>query len=181
MARDISNQRNGSPIRYYAINPPKYTMNHWVSLLRLFRGTIVSRRLVNPLSLLKYSALHNAISPILAAIFSGNAIVVKCSEYVVWSTTWFFGAVKECLRVCGHDPDIIQVNVRSANKISYWIQIACRLLARGGRGSDDITLYQTYYVYRLGSGWTEGQYFVLTKTRNKSLILYRLLKPRRSI
>jgi acyl-CoA reductase-like NAD-dependent aldehyde dehydrogenase len=59
-----------------------------------------------------FSALHNAISPILAAIFSGNSIVVKCSEYVVWSTTWFVGAVKECLRVCGHDPDIIQVTIR---------------------------------------------------------------------
>jgi len=45
----------------------------------------------------------------LAAIFSGNAIVVKCSEYVVWSSTWFVGAVKECLYACGHDPEIIQL------------------------------------------------------------------------
>lgn len=60
-------------------------------------------------------ALHNAISPILAAIFSGNAIVVKCSEYVVWSTTWFVGAAKECLRACGHDSDIIQVMFHASN------------------------------------------------------------------
>ncbi|KZS93340.1 meiotic sister-chromatid recombination aldehyde dehydrogenase [Sistotremastrum niveocremeum HHB9708] len=53
--------------------------------------------------------LHNAISPLLAALFSGNAIVIKCSENVVWSTTWFIGAVKECLRACGHDPNLVQL------------------------------------------------------------------------
>jgi acyl-CoA reductase-like NAD-dependent aldehyde dehydrogenase len=54
-------------------------------------------------------ALHNAWSPILAAIFSGNGVVLKCSEQVVWSTTWFVGAIQKCLRICGHDPDLIQV------------------------------------------------------------------------
>ncbi|KAF9466264.1 meiotic sister-chromatid recombination aldehyde dehydrogenase [Collybia nuda] len=53
--------------------------------------------------------LHNAWSPILAAIFSGNGIVVKCSESVIWSTTWFVGAMTACLRACGHDPELIQV------------------------------------------------------------------------
>ncbi len=54
-------------------------------------------------------ALHNAWSPILAAIFSGNGVVLKCSEQVVWSTTWFVGAIQKCLRICGHDPELIQV------------------------------------------------------------------------
>jgi acyl-CoA reductase-like NAD-dependent aldehyde dehydrogenase len=54
-------------------------------------------------------ALHNAWSPILAAIFAGNGVVVKCSESVVWSTNWFVGAFTECLRACGHDPELIQV------------------------------------------------------------------------
>ncbi|KAL5534092.1 hypothetical protein ACEPAG_553 [Sanghuangporus baumii] len=52
--------------------------------------------------------LHNAWSPIIAAIFAGNGIVVKCSEHVVWSTSWFIGAVRECLTVCGFDPDLVQ-------------------------------------------------------------------------
>lgn len=54
-------------------------------------------------------ALHNSWSPILAAIFSGNGIVLKCSENVIWSTTWFVGAMTECLRACGHDQELIQV------------------------------------------------------------------------
>lgn len=52
--------------------------------------------------------LHNAWSPILAAIFAGNAIVLKCSEHVVWSTDWFVGAIHKALEVCGHDADIVQ-------------------------------------------------------------------------
>jgi acyl-CoA reductase-like NAD-dependent aldehyde dehydrogenase len=54
-------------------------------------------------------ALHNAWSPILAAIFSGNGVVLKCSEQVVWSTTWFVNVIQKCLRICGHDPELIQV------------------------------------------------------------------------
>ncbi|KAF8464975.1 Aldehyde/histidinol dehydrogenase [Gautieria morchelliformis] len=53
--------------------------------------------------------LHNALSPILAALFTGNGIVVKCSENVVWSTSWFVGAVQQCLRICGWDPDLVQL------------------------------------------------------------------------
>jgi len=56
-------------------------------------------------------ALHNAWSPIMAAIFAGNGVVVKCSEQVVWSTSWFVGAMRECLSVCGFDPELVQVSV----------------------------------------------------------------------
>ncbi|KAM5536033.1 hypothetical protein V8D89_010291 [Ganoderma adspersum] len=53
--------------------------------------------------------LHNAWSPIIAALFAGNSIVLKCSENVVWSTTWFVQAIRECLRVCGHDEELVQL------------------------------------------------------------------------
>ena len=54
-------------------------------------------------------ALHNAWSPIIAALFSGNSVVLKCSEHVVWSTTWFVQAIRECLKACGHDEELVQV------------------------------------------------------------------------
>jgi acyl-CoA reductase-like NAD-dependent aldehyde dehydrogenase len=54
-------------------------------------------------------ALHNALSPIMASIFAGNGVVLKCSEHVIWSTNWYVRAVKECLRACGHDPELVQV------------------------------------------------------------------------
>ena len=61
----------------------------------------------------KLLALHNAFSPILAAIFAGNGIVVKCSENVIWSTQWYVAAIKECLRTCGQDPELVQVHLRT--------------------------------------------------------------------
>ncbi|EKM61621.1 uncharacterized protein PHACADRAFT_248325 [Phanerochaete carnosa HHB-10118-sp] len=53
--------------------------------------------------------LHNVFSPVLAAIFAGNSIIVKCSENVVWSTMWYVSAIKECLRVCGQDSELVQL------------------------------------------------------------------------
>ncbi|KAI0046626.1 Aldedh-domain-containing protein [Auriscalpium vulgare] len=53
--------------------------------------------------------LHNAWSPILAAIFAGNGIVLKCSENVVWSSQWFVRAIQECIRACGFDPELVQL------------------------------------------------------------------------
>jgi len=54
-------------------------------------------------------ALHNAWSPIIAGLFAGNAVVLKCSEQVVWSTNWFVGIINSCLEACGHNPDLVQV------------------------------------------------------------------------
>ena len=74
-------------------------------------------------------ALHNALSPILAAIFAGNGIVVKCSEHVVWSTSWFVGAVQECLRVCEWDADLVQVgNTIQLSFSPLWAGRVVRLL-----------------------------------------------------
>ncbi|KAI0639926.1 meiotic sister-chromatid recombination aldehyde dehydrogenase [Trametes polyzona] len=53
--------------------------------------------------------LHNAWSPIIAGLFAGNSVVLKCSEHVIWSTTWFVNAIKECLKACGHDEQLVQL------------------------------------------------------------------------
>lgn len=52
---------------------------------------------------------HNLLGPIIAALFTGNAIVVKCSEQVVWSSEFFTTVVRKCLQVCGEDPDLVQL------------------------------------------------------------------------
>ncbi|KAK4048506.1 Meiotic Sister-Chromatid recombination aldehyde dehydrogenase [Microbotryomycetes sp. JL201] len=51
---------------------------------------------------------HNALSPIIASLFTGNAIVLKPSELVAWSTLYFIDAVKQCLIACGEDPELVQ-------------------------------------------------------------------------
>ncbi|KAJ7470256.1 Aldehyde/histidinol dehydrogenase [Mycena latifolia] len=62
--------------------------------------------------------LHNAWSPIIASLFAGNGIVLKCSENVFWSTQWFVGAIRKCLAICGHDPELVQVRRASIHPMA---------------------------------------------------------------
>ncbi|KAI9501549.1 Aldehyde/histidinol dehydrogenase [Coemansia spiralis] len=50
---------------------------------------------------------HNTIGPVISALFSGNAIIVKASEHVAWSMPYWEQMVKRALNVCGHDPDLV--------------------------------------------------------------------------
>ena len=51
---------------------------------------------------------HNLISPIIASIFAGNAIIVKGSEATAWSSSYFTTIATKALEACGHSPDIVQ-------------------------------------------------------------------------
>ncbi|BGP03337.1 Meiotic Sister-Chromatid recombination aldehyde dehydrogenase [Rhodotorula toruloides] len=55
--------------------------------------------------------LHNALGPIIASLAAGNAIVVKPSELVAWSSLIFVQAVRDCLEACGEDTELVQVVV----------------------------------------------------------------------
>ncbi|RYN51000.1 putative aldehyde dehydrogenase-like protein [Alternaria tenuissima] len=51
---------------------------------------------------------HNLISPVIASIFAGNAIIVKGSEATAWSSSYFASIATRALEACGHSPDIVQ-------------------------------------------------------------------------
>ncbi|CAI5758020.1 unnamed protein product [Candida verbasci] len=63
---------------------------------------------------------HNLMGPIIASLFTGNAIVVKCSEQVVWSSKWFIKMVKECLKTCGLDENLVQLVYCFPNDADYF-------------------------------------------------------------
>ncbi|CDZ97964.1 Vacuolar H-ATPase V1 sector, subunit G [Phaffia rhodozyma] len=54
---------------------------------------------------------HNALSPIISSLFTGNSVIIKCSEQVAWSSTFYINSVKKCLEACGHSPDLVQLVV----------------------------------------------------------------------
>ena len=54
---------------------------------------------------------HNFIGPVISALFTGNAIVVKPSEQTAWSSLYYTKIVKEVLKACGHSPDLVQMVV----------------------------------------------------------------------
>jgi acyl-CoA reductase-like NAD-dependent aldehyde dehydrogenase len=51
---------------------------------------------------------QNIVNPIIPALMAGNAIVVKPSEWVAWSSAKFIDGFREVLRDAGHSPDLIQ-------------------------------------------------------------------------
>lgn len=51
---------------------------------------------------------HNLMGPIISALFSGNAIVVKGSEQTAWSSEYFVAIAREALTTCGHSAQLIQ-------------------------------------------------------------------------
>jgi acyl-CoA reductase-like NAD-dependent aldehyde dehydrogenase len=51
---------------------------------------------------------HNLFGPIISALFTGNAIIVKGSEQTAWSSSYFTSIVQTALKSCGHSPHIVQ-------------------------------------------------------------------------
>jgi acyl-CoA reductase-like NAD-dependent aldehyde dehydrogenase len=57
------------------------------------------------------------ISPVIASIFAGNAIIVKGSESTAWSSSYFASIATGALVACGHSPYIVQ-------SVNCWPNIA---------------------------------------------------------
>ncbi|KAI9012573.1 Aldehyde/histidinol dehydrogenase [Phycomyces nitens] len=51
---------------------------------------------------------HNAFGPVISALMSGNAIIVKCSEYVAWSSAYYERIIHACLEAHGYDTDLVK-------------------------------------------------------------------------
>ncbi|KAI4738720.1 ALDH-like protein [Aureobasidium sp. EXF-12298] len=50
---------------------------------------------------------HNLLGPIISALFTGNAIIVKGSEQTAWCSVFFADVVKGALVACGHSPELV--------------------------------------------------------------------------
>ena len=51
---------------------------------------------------------HNVFNPVSAALFSGNAIVIKASEYASWSIDYYKRIIDACLDAVGAPRDLVQ-------------------------------------------------------------------------
>ncbi|GAB7363198.1 hypothetical protein MBLNU230_g3480t1 [Neophaeotheca triangularis] len=68
---------------------------------------------------------HNLLGPIISALFTGNAIIVKNSEQTAWSSIYFADIARSALSTCGYDPDLVRA-------ISCWPQAATHLTSHPG-------------------------------------------------
>ncbi|KAL6935235.1 hypothetical protein ACO0R3_001209 [Hanseniaspora guilliermondii] len=79
--------------------------------MKLYKGTKVQ---YEPLGLVSAVVswnypFHNLLNPIIPAIITGNGVIVKCSEQVIFSSSIFMKIFKEALIINGHDPDLINL------------------------------------------------------------------------
>lgn len=58
--------------------------------------------------------LHNLFNPVVAALFAGNAVVVKPSEHTVYSSLHYARIIRRALALCGHSPELFQLAVGAA-------------------------------------------------------------------
>jgi acyl-CoA reductase-like NAD-dependent aldehyde dehydrogenase len=52
---------------------------------------------------------HNLLNPISAAVFAGNAIVIKVSEHAAWSARFYDRMIQACLAAAGAPADLVQL------------------------------------------------------------------------
>lgn len=53
--------------------------------------------------------LQNVLGPAIPALFAGNAVIVKVSEHVAWSTARFRRIFEEAFAKAGYGPDVVQL------------------------------------------------------------------------
>ncbi|PRP95028.1 Succinate-semialdehyde dehydrogenase [NADP(+)] GabD [Enhygromyxa salina] len=53
--------------------------------------------------------LQNILGPTIPALFAGNAVIIKVSEWTSWSAEPFQRFLDRCLADCGYSPDLIQI------------------------------------------------------------------------
>jgi acyl-CoA reductase-like NAD-dependent aldehyde dehydrogenase len=68
---------------------------------------------------------HNFISPVISALFTGNAIILKPSEQTCWSSVYFTDVVRGALTACGHSPELVQ-------NVVCWPDVADHLTSHPG-------------------------------------------------
>lgn len=51
---------------------------------------------------------QNIVNPVIPALTAGNAIVLKPSEWVAWSSAKFIDAIRTVIEEAGHNPDLVQ-------------------------------------------------------------------------
>jgi len=53
--------------------------------------------------------LQNILGPTIPALFAGNAVIIKVSEWTSWSAAPFQRFLDRCFKDCGYSPDLVQV------------------------------------------------------------------------
>jgi len=74
---------------------------------------------------------HNVFNPLIHAVFAGNAIVIKVSEFAAWSTKYYGRVIAACLKAVGAPPDLVQFTTGYAETGSALVAQADKVIFVG--------------------------------------------------
>merc|ERR1719478_862540 len=77
---------------------------------------------------------HNVFNPLIAATFSGNAIIIKVSEYASWSTKYYGRVIQACLKAVGAPPDLVQFSTGYGEAGNALVQSVDKIIFVGSVG-----------------------------------------------
>lgn len=77
---------------------------------------------------------HNVFNPMIAALFSGNAIIIKVSEFASWSTKYYGRVIQACLKAVGAPPDLVQFAIGYSETGSALVAGADKVIFVGSVG-----------------------------------------------
>eukprot|EP00667_Euglena_gracilis_P005457 EG_transcript_5491 len=87
---------------------PEYRTSGIMNLHKTSRVEYVPVGVVGAIVPFNYP-FHNVFNPLIAALFAGNAIVIKVSEYASWSTKYYGRVIAACLKAAGAPEGLVQI------------------------------------------------------------------------
>jgi Aldehyde dehydrogenase family len=84
---------------------------------------------------------HNVFNPLLAAVFAGNACVIKASEHAAWSARYYQAVIDAALEAAGAPPGLVQIitgalaSCRLCRTFSHHLLRMCQGHRTSGRGA----------------------------------------------
>lgn len=93
------------------LTKPSYRPGPTNFFMKLYKGSQVVYEPLGVISaIISWNyPFHNLIGPVISSIITGNTIIVKCSEQVVWSSNHFIDLIQSCLIACEVNPNIVQL------------------------------------------------------------------------
>ncbi|CCH60131.1 hypothetical protein TBLA_0C03270 [Henningerozyma blattae CBS 6284] len=93
------------------LDKPSYRSGPTNFFMKFYKGSKIQYEPLGPIaSIVSWNyPFHNLMGPVISAIITGNTIVVKCSEKVIWSSKFYINLIQKCLLSCNENPDIVQL------------------------------------------------------------------------
>lgn len=100
---------------------------------------------------------YNLMNHIASALFAGNAVVIKISEYSAWSADKYVGLARAVLAAAGHSPDLVQLVQGFGETGAALVNAADKIIFTGSPGVGKAVMKGASSVSGVKGGTGEGR------------------------